>query len=317
MSTDFPLVLLSPGDLRGDKAWSLNNSTWRLLAQGDSWFSIGHIPPMATGNILFNIRLPEIATAVSFAAPGKKFTQMVDWHREAMFLGVLAGGNLAYQWDAILLSAGGNDLFEALLTLPNEPDPGKASRRLLLARSERATGDEGDVSKYLRTDGWTKFFTLIVDCFVSLISKRDDADSKSPGIPIFVHTYDCPQPRWAPAGIFGPWLAKAFKEYEIPDTDWLPLTQRILQNWEQFLNKLNATLSTTRGISHPNVVTVHLRGTLKPAPAGSTGEIGDWENEIHPSYRGYATLGVAYESQIHIPRVNATSTPLHIAVSTA
>ncbi|WP_341317476.1 hypothetical protein WN982_40100 [Paraburkholderia sp. IMGN_8] len=299
MASEFPIALLGPNDLHSDKASVLTTSTWRLLAQGDSWFSIGQLPPWLTGNLLFSLRFPESSAAVSYASPGKTFAQMVDWHRETSFAAALAGGNLAYQWDAILLSAGGNDLFDAILLLPDEPDPDKASRRILLTPAERSA--IGNVARYVRNSGWNNLIRLLVDCFAALISKRDSAGSRSRFVPIFVHTYDCPQPRWAPAGPgIGPWLARAFKEYQIPEDDWLPLTRHLIQQWAQFLGGVNATLMRDRAVSTPNVVPVNLIGTLSPAPAASTGESGDWRNEIHPSFHGYAKLAVAFEKQVHI-----------------
>ncbi|MEX3969590.1 hypothetical protein [Paraburkholderia caribensis] len=299
MATEFPVGILNPNQLHTDKEAVLNESTWRLLVQGDSWFSIGQLPPWLTGNILFALRFPVSSAAVSYASPGKTFAQMVDWHHESSFDAVLAGGRLAYQWDAILLSAGGNDLFDAILTSPDETDPGKASRRLLLMPAERP--ESGGVARYVRSVAWVNFLRLLTDCFEALIEKRDSAGSRSRFVPILVHTYDYPQPRWAPAGPgIGPWLARAFKDYQIPPDDWLPLTRHLIQQWAQFLSGINAALSRDRGIVNPNVAPINLIGTLTPAPAGSTGESGDWRNEIHPSFHGYGKLAIAYEKQVHI-----------------
>ncbi|CAB3745761.1 hypothetical protein [Paraburkholderia humisilvae] len=296
MAFEHPLAVLQPGDLNRDRGDLLNSSTWRFLAQGDSWFSIGQLPPWATSNILYNIRLPDSAAAVSLASPGKTFAQMIDWEWEVKFATYLAGGNLAYQWDAILLSAGGNDLFDAILTMPNVADPAKAALRLLQDPGLVPVGTS--VSRYLRPAGWQAFFAAIEGYFTTLVLKRDGTGSRSPGIPIFVHTYDCPQPRQAQAGPgVGPWLSRAYTSYQIPEGDWLPLTTYIIQQWAQFLGGINAAL-VARGIANPNIRPVNLIGTLNPAPVDSTGPVGDWENEIHPSPQGYAKLGIALEKQI-------------------
>ncbi|MGF7131445.1 hypothetical protein P3T40_002927 [Paraburkholderia sp. EB58] len=298
MAFEYPLAVLQPSDLNTDRGSVLTTSTWRLLTQGDSWFSIGQIPPWATTNILFNIRLASSAATVSLASPGKTFVQMINWEREIKFATYLAGGTLAYHWDAILLSAGGNDLFDAVLTTPGETDPVKARLRLLQNPELVPVGTS--VTRYLRPDGWDTFFSMITDCFVALLSKRDEAGSQSKEVPVFVHTYDCPRPRPAPAGPgLGPWLSRAFTTYKIPSNDWLPLTSYMIQQWAQFLSSLNAKL-TARGIPKPNVRPVYLIGTLNPAPADSTGPSGDWENEIHPSPQGYAKLGIAFEKQLSI-----------------
>jgi len=299
MAFEHPLAVLQPGDLNSDRGDVLTNSTWRFLAQGDSWFSIGQLPPWATTNILFNVRLSSSAAAVSVASPGKTLAQMVNWEREVKFATYLAGGLLAYQWDAILLSAGGNDLFDALLTTPDCTDPEKAKLRLLQTPELVPVGTA--MSRYLRPDAWAAFFSTIEDHFSALLSKRDDAGSKSQGVPVFVHTYDCPQPRPSQAGPgIGPWLFRAFTAYKVPSSDWLMLTSYIIQQWAQFLNTLNARLQA-RGIAKPNVRPVYLIGTLNPAPPGSSGPSGDWENEIHPSPQGYAKLGIAFEKQLILP----------------
>lgn len=296
MAFEHPLAVLQPGDLNNDRGHILTTSTWRLLAQGDSWFSIGQLPPWATTNILFNLRLPNSAAAVSLAYPGKTLAQMVQWDREVKFVTYLAGGRLAYKWDAILMSAGGNDLFDAILTPPNVTDPTKAALRLLQDHDKVPAG--ASMSRYVRPEGWTAFFDMITQCFKAVIDKRDDPNSQSAGIPIFVHTYDCPQPRDATAGPgLGPWLRTAYTTYQIPTNDWLPLTTYIIQEWAKYLNSLGGLLSS-KGVKNPNIKPIYLVGTLNPAPANSTGPSGDWENEIHPSMQGYSKLGIAYEKQL-------------------
>ncbi|WP_321948654.1 MULTISPECIES: hypothetical protein [unclassified Paraburkholderia] len=298
MSFDYPLAVLQPGDLNNARGDVLTESTWRFLAQGDSWFSIGQLPPWATSNILFSLRLPNSAAALSLASPGKTLAQMVDWTREVKFVTYLAGGTLSYKWDAILLSAGGNDLFDAILTLPTETDPARAAVRVLQAPNLVPAGT--DVKRYVRSAGLSAFFNLLVGYFAQIVAKRDDPKSQSAGVPIFVHTYDCPQPRDAQAGPgVGPWLARAYTAYQIPAVDWLPLTTYLIQQWAQFLASLNGLLAA-RGVANANFRPAYLIGTLNPAPASSRGPTGDWENEIHPSPQGYAKLGMAFEKQINL-----------------
>lgn len=148
-------------------------------------------------------------------------------------------------------------------------------------------------SHYLRPEGWEAFFSAMEDYFVALVLKRDRAGSKSPGIPIFAHMYDCPQPRPSQAGPgIGPWLSWAFASYQIPEVDWMPLTTYIIGQWAQFPGGINARL-IARGIASPNIRTIYRVGTLNPAPVDSTGPIGDLENEIYPSPQGYAKHAIA------------------------
>jgi hypothetical protein len=165
---------------------------------------------------------------MSLASPEKTLAQMIDWEQEMKFATYLAGGSLAYHWDAILLSAGGNDLSDAILTLPGETDPVKAKFRLLQNPELVPVGTSP--TRYLRSDGWEAFFSTWLGYFVAFLAKRDEAGSESKNVPVFGHTDDCPQPRLARAGPgIGPWLSRAYTAYKIPANDWLPLTTYIVQ----------------------------------------------------------------------------------------
>ena len=72
-----PPDLFPPEALLRDSAPPLSDYGWRLLAEGDSWFSI-----TATGryspNLLAELRLPRSAAIVNCAAPGHTLQRMVD-----------------------------------------------------------------------------------------------------------------------------------------------------------------------------------------------------------------------------------------------
>ncbi|SAL69277.1 hypothetical protein AWB71_04161 [Caballeronia peredens] len=279
----------------------------KFLAQGDSWFSIGALPPALTTNILANIALDDGSGAVTFASPGKTLQQMIDWKSEAGYVSVLCGGK-ASRWDALLFSAGGNDLFDAILTMPGEADPKKASMRLLRTVAERAAVQpSADCSHYIRPEGWSAFLAVMTDCIVQIVAKRDDPHSQSQGVPIVFHSYDIAQPREAPvvAGKIGPWLFKAFTDpsYAIPQGDWLDVVKYLLGSWAAFFvgapgqPDINARLAA-QGVASANIRFANLVGTLTPANRDSKGPDGDWTNEIHPSIQGYKRLGRAYSSAI-------------------
>ncbi|WP_144063303.1 hypothetical protein [Caballeronia insecticola] len=279
----------------------------KFLAQGDSWFSIGALPPALTTNILANIALDDGCGAVTFASPGKTLQQMVDWKSEADYVGVLCGGK-ACRWDALLFSAGGNDLFDAILTMPGDANPTKASMRLLRTVAERAAVlPSADGSHYVRPEGWSAFRTVMTDCIRQIIAKRDDPRSQSQGVPIVFHSYDIAQPRNAPvvAGKIGPWLFKAFTDpaYAIPQEDWRAVVTYLLDSWQAFFvgaagqPDINARLAA-QGVAGANIHFASLVGTLTPASEDSDGPDGDWTNEIHPSIQGYKRLGRAYATAI-------------------
>jgi hypothetical protein len=286
----------------------------KFLAQGDSWFSIGALPPALTTNILSNLSFDQACGAITFASPGRTLQQMVDWRNQTPWLSVLCGGS-ARPWDALLFSAGGNDLFDAILTMPDEADASKAKLRLLRTVAERqGIPAAPDASHYVRPEAWSAFLDTMLGYIKSIIAKRDATGSKSIGVPIVFHSYDVAQPRNAPVlnGI-GPWLYKAFTsaQYAVPPEDWQKLVRYLLTAWQQFFTgtpgdgngNINDRLAAQH-IVNSNIFFATLIGTLTPASAESTGEMGDWENEIHPSISGYERLGRVYAGAI--PKGGAT-----------
>ena len=79
----------------------------KLLAEGDSWFTLGGVPQC---NLLRSMNeLPFDSVIVTLADPGDKIRDMADIGdnpnlRKAM------SQRFGYSWDVILLSGGGNDL---------------------------------------------------------------------------------------------------------------------------------------------------------------------------------------------------------------
>lgn len=144
----------------------------------------------------------------------------------------------------------GNDLFDTILTPADTPDPAKAAPRLLQTPANVPVGTS--MSKYVRPGAWTAFLDMITKCFEAMIARRDDPNSQSKGIPIFVHTYNCPQPRNASAGPgIGPWLCRAYTTYQIPSSDWLPLTTYLINQWPQASRIRTSAPCTLSGASIP------------------------------------------------------------------
>lgn len=97
-----PPDLFPPEALLRDSAPPLSDYGWRLLAEGDSWFSI-----TATGryspNLLAELRLPRSAAIVNCAAPGHTLQRMVDRRADGHCERLLHHRRLARYWDAVLL----------------------------------------------------------------------------------------------------------------------------------------------------------------------------------------------------------------------
>jgi len=292
--------------------------TYRFLTNGDSWFSIGALPPFETTNILKEMAFETDTCAVDFSQPGADAGQMwgVDptstWVYNPAFTGMLNGGSLAYKWDAILLSAGGNDLIAAaqtpLIDAAGKPVP--ANLRILLAPSEWT--DQGDVSRYVSDSGWQTFKEHLEAVFGDLIRMRDDPNSKSQGIPVFLHSYCYIQPRNVGVGLDvdgkwtgGPWLYEAVNLYSIPKEQWLALAEHLIDRLFALLNDIAS--------QHSNMHVIDFRTLLLPAQPDSPGVNGDWQNEIHPTSDGYDKLGAKYSQAVQA--VTLSGAPLHVEAS--
>src|SRR5450755_3965224 len=103
---DINLMTISPSQLNGAGEAGLFDVTRfekKYLAQGDSWFSIGHVPFWATTNLLQQMTLSRAALAVNCAKPGAWLSHMTDTSTAQVFLNLL-NGHAAWQWDALLVS---------------------------------------------------------------------------------------------------------------------------------------------------------------------------------------------------------------------
>ena len=75
----------------------------KALAQGDSWFSIGALPPGKTTNLLLEMQSARRMVIVQTARPGKVMRLFTDTTREPNFLRML-NGPVASRWSVILIS---------------------------------------------------------------------------------------------------------------------------------------------------------------------------------------------------------------------
>ena len=252
----------------------------QLLAQGDSWFSIGNLG-LPTSNLFDGMSTTTQACAVNCARPGVKLSRMTDNVKQPFFLSML-NGKLSQQWGGILLSGGGNDLIEAVQAGPdNTPD-----NRILATQSEWTTAVGGD--KYLSNLGWAKFAKYLTAVVAGFLATRDQGPNK--GVPVIMHTYDDAVPRNCGAGLgAGPWLYPAMLAFKIPQSDWALASQAILTRLQVLLDHIAAT--TPDGSLH----IVHTQGTLTPALTTDTGGTLDWANEIHPSINGYRKLSALWQ----------------------
>lgn len=287
-TTDLTATVVRPDELdpRGEFGGvDLARFTKRCLAQGDSWFSIGAVPPWATTNLLLPMVLSQPTCIVNCATPGVQLAHMFDTTRQRPFLRLLRGRQ-ALAWHAILLSGGGNDLIDAALSQPTAAP----AVRLLLTRAEWRSSVPAP-ARYLSAPGWATFrahLNAVLDRFLAERAKGVNRDT-----PVLMHSYDVIVPRDAPAGLDrGPWLSRAFDRYAVPAADRTGVALALLTQ----LRDLWAAMIAARPGS--GLTLVDTIGTIAPATPGSTGVSGEWENEIHPTPRGYTLLARRWRPMI-------------------
>jgi hypothetical protein len=256
--------------------------------------------------MLMEMRLPEQTCIVNCAHPGDTLAHMVNWRCDPQFVSLIAGPR-AWRWRAILLSAGGNDLIDAAAVLPRDKY-GMAippEHRILLSKSEWGTA--GNDERYISEEGWALFKSHLAPQFDLLMELLSSPDSQNNGIPVFVHLYDYPMPRNAPAATvpirMGPWLYPSMMAYEIPESDWEVVTRVLIDRLADIIKEA--------ADRYPVMHVVDARGTLTVAMAGTTGPDGDWENEIHPTNSGYRRLADKYATEVlaNSPTVNLIAEP--------
>ena len=304
--------------IQGNHAPEINESQWRLLAQGDSWFSIGGsifglgsltpLPP--NGSMLLAMRTAKSSIVVSAAYPGKTLEQMINPRQEVYFRRLISG-NLAHQFDAILLSGGGNDFIDVAGIDPATTDPDLKSSRILRTPAEW-TADPAP-EKYVFKDGWTKLLNRLLGYYAVLVRWRDGTAGEDAalypnrGLPLFTHAYDYAQPRQAPVHVgpqqLGPWLWAPFNANGIPEGDRDALVKWFLDSLAQFQGTLNANLADPvlmngNPVQNANIQPIDLHNTLTAARVEDAGISNDWENEIHPTAGGYAKLASVFVSKL-------------------
>jgi hypothetical protein len=251
----------------------------QCIAQGDSWFSIGALPPTKTTRVLSELALLKSTVIVNCAYPGAKLRRMVDSLQSPYFCRFMAG-KLAMKWHAILFSGGGNDLIEAVGALPSAPP----EQRLLRTAAERGAGPLTPAD-YLSAPGWATFVDHIGAVFNRLIDLRDSGVNRS--TPFVWHNYARVMPRPAPAGLgFGPWLLPALILYAVPPADQLGVADELLARLRVLIDELAAARQAKDAQCAVHVAD-SMSADIALAEADTTGVSGDWVNEIHLTRGGY------------------------------
>jgi hypothetical protein len=280
-----PAITITPDQYRGGgevPAYPIEHFTARCLAQGDSWFSIGALPPYLTTNLLFGLKRSASTCIVNCAVPGQVLQHMTDTTTNTGFLQILNGAQ-SMKFDAILLSGGGNDMIDALQSTHAE-----LARRLLRFQAEWGPAGSG-AGRYISEAGWTVFEAHLDDVFGRFVAARDQGVNKD--VPAFFHSYDYATPRNAGAGFgFGPWLFKALARFEVPEADWNGVAGELFEKLQHLLGQIQSR--------YPHTHLVDTMGTLARAANNDTGATADWQNEIHPTKAGYKKLAAKWAAAL-------------------
>lgn len=271
--------VFKPADFDKPDAPDLNQFNPVLLAEGDSWFTLGAIPAY---NMLECLDFPTFGAVISLAYPGDTVSSMEkalkagSAHRRvdvwASEFGRWVADSAAYPLSGILLSGGGNDLIDAFPYLLKSP-------------CDYAPINADCIADALDLEALAKFDKFIADSFTGIVNFVRNHGGPNAHVPIFCHTYDFPTPNDCPATILGArvgdsWMYPRLMERTVPQPLWVPLADLLLRRLAAQLKSLDL----------PDFHVVNTLDTLTRAQPGAHGESGDWANEIHPSRTGYKKL---------------------------
>jgi len=176
-----------------------------------------------------------------------------------------------FQFDAILLSNGGNDVVGAELK-----EFVKTSTQPQSIGSTKWGDIPEEVFDHVRLETFEHALAYVIKDLKEIVQYRDMFSRQSI---IFVHTYDYIYPSGIPfklAGVkAGPWVKPSLDAVQLTD----PAAQRVVTSWlvDQFARQLKDFASQTA-----NLRVVDSRGTLSSER--------QWENEIHPTASGFAAI---------------------------
>lgn len=272
--------LLYPVNIgRGSPPADPNNGeyAWHLIAEGDSWFSLGAIP---SSNLLGDLRLPRWTQVLNVASPGDTIKNMSDFVKNPDFEKFVARRNFNYAFHGLLLSAGGNDLIDAAGGL--------------IAIQPRNGKPADDPKSYVDTKALKKKLDDVVAGVGRVHALWNDKASKSAGNPVFMHTYDYVTPRDAPAlfagaaRLGGPWIYPVFAGSGLPVGLQQRITDWLFDALAETLLSLDADSGSRKALKGMHVVDT--RNTLVRANPAEIGNSNDWLNEIHPNAGGYRKI---------------------------
>lgn len=252
-----------------DSRTDANGYAIRILAEGDSWFSMGNL---AAVNLLTQQDFDRSAIIVNCACPGDSVASMVQYMVTERFYDALRYRD----WTAIYLSGGGNDLIDAI----NGAD---GTRRILKQAANPASLVAGDWINAAELKALVDYVRVNL---AQMISWRSGVNARTP---VLLNTYDYAVP--GPDGLLvaGPWMYPRLVELGAPQALWAPVARHLIQALANAIWRLHKPAT--------GVYVARTAGTLTPPLAGAPGGNVDWANEIHPTEAGYDKLCTVWKQK--------------------
>ncbi|MEO5733781.1 MAG: hypothetical protein ABIN96_13200 [Rubrivivax sp.] len=283
-----PVDVVHPRDLTaGDASVSPFDAYYgfHLLAEGDSWFTLGAVP---SSNLLYELRLAQWSQVFNLAYPGDNIKLIGDLASNRDFKKYVANPRFNYPWDALLISGGGNDVITAASELVRR----------------RALGPVGEPDSWINGPALAALLMSIQTSYRQLHALWNDPSSKSAGRPIVLHTYDYATPRNAPARFLGairmrgPWLYPAFQGTATDIVMQQRIANRLIDRLAETLLPLDGASGAPEALA--NVHVVDTRNTLVMANPADIGRSNDWQNEIHPTLDGYRKIAARLSARLSL-----------------
>jgi len=234
----------------------------RALCFGDSWFQ--YVPHPTD----LNKQVSKLFKGTLFLREGVAGRDSAMWKAGLPRIQRQIG---AYQFDAILLSNGGNDIVgEELKEFVKRPSQPQSTGGMPWGEIPEPVFD------HIRLETFAHALRYATKDILSVVQCRDLYAPKSR---VFVHTYDYIWPTGIgyKLGLFKikPWVKPYLDEAGLRDAT----QQRVLTTWlvDQFARELKAMVS-----QHANMSLIDSRGCLRQER--------QWENEIHPTASGFEAI---------------------------
>lgn len=254
-----------------------------LFCEGDSWFSTPlamnlldwlvwpapetearGVPLFGAGGLFF--RAEDSGDTATHMFSPRGIRDLVDWYD-------------GFEFDLVLLSAGGNDFVDGFLV-----DTFRGARPMDAVEAQQRVVDSG---RYER----------VRDAYRALITRFQ---SVRPGTPILAHSYDYPRLLGRPARLTlgnigaaallkkgtGPWIGNRIAHVLPDSTDQRRFARMLVDGFvERVLVPLRDAADTGRTFDF-----VDLRGTLTSDA--------QWFDEMHPTGEGFALLAQRYRREM-------------------